>query len=55
MKQERKKALGNSLKPMTQEDIDKGIAEAEEDIKNGRVYSTEEAKALALKRLREKL
>ena len=55
LKQERNKALGNSLKPMTQEDIDQGIAEAEEDIKNGRVYSTEEAKSIALKRLREKL
>ena len=55
LKQERKKSFEHTLKPMTQEELEQGITESEEDIKNGRVFSTEEARALALKRFREKL
>ena len=34
-----------SIQPMTQEELDARIDEAEEDIKAGRVYSTEEMRA----------
>ena len=42
LRQERKKAYEAKLKPMTQEELEQRIEQAEEDIKNGRVYTTSE-------------
>ncbi len=54
LKQERTKAFEQSLKPMTHEELEQRLADAEEDIKNGRVYTTEEAKALTKKRFSQR-
>lgn len=46
LRQERMKAFKAELKPMTQKELEKGIEEAENDIENGRVYTTKQMKEL---------
>ena len=54
LKQESKKTFKSTLKPMTHDELDKKIEEAEEDIKNGRVYTTVKAKSLVKKRFSQR-
>ena len=54
LKQESKKTLKSTLKPMTHIELDKKIEEAEDDIKNGRVYTTAKAKTLVKKRFTQR-